>query len=324
DSLSDVQGSGILQVTLGYTGTWTRGGEIHGLQLTALLRPVSWVLASAGASALRIRGQETYVDEVLVDDVPTPRETTFTHRNSGLGDVTLWAWAELAHFVAPDPGEGTQPRDSKEAASGPALGFPSLFVGLGVKLPTGRADEWDPEKLAWDRSKAISGESSSSDGVLSPRFQLGTGTTDLLAGILAVQKIGDLAFSASGSLQIPGGANEVGYERSPKASWSASVRWVLHSYPGGREISVRAGLSGVLARARDIDHSENTRLLGSQEKGLVDGSNADFVFADLAANWDFRGPFTVGIAARLPVGSGAQASENSFRFQLGFSLGGKF
>lgn len=198
-----------------------------------------------------------------------------------------------------------------------------FFVGAGVKLPTGEHDIFDMDKYDFDRSKAITGEYSETDGFLPPSFQLGTGTTDVNLGFTYSQRFWRLTPTAGFVYTVSGGANSLAYERSDKISWNVASRFAIHRFDGPIDVSAKLGVSGILALGHDVDHSENTRLLGSQERGFVEGSQNDYVFADLGVQTDWFNGVNFSLIARFPLGATGD-SEISFNYQIAATLSARF
>ncbi len=204
------------------------------------------------------------------------------------------------------------------------MGTPCLYLGIGVKLPVGEHDRFDQGKYAFDRSKAITGEASVSDGIVPATLQLGSGTIDVMPGAFGQIRLWRFSVSGGVTALISGGANSVGYERGLNLSWSMGLRLVLYRSDQGLKVQIRGALSGIVLFSNDIDHSENTALLGRQEKGEVAGTDKDYTFWEAGADADVSSSVTASVSLRFALGRSAGASESSFKRQVNFTVSFKF
>ncbi len=340
--MSESSTGSMFSVGIGWTFTETETARYHTIPVSVQVRPLDWAIFSIQVPFTSVSGKETYYDQILVGGIPTLRETVLSYSNGGIGDLAISAWADCARLLglvlgggAGKAGEtkagppGSAAGGGGAASAGSAdpfagVGRPMLLIGAGIKLPTGEHDARDADKYAFDRSKSLTGEYSESDGILPVGYELGSGTTDFQFGAAYQQRFWRFVLSGGIACQLSGGSNSVGYERSDIASLSIAVKFVPFSSAGELEASVRAGLSGIIALARDIDHSENTALLGRQERGPLSGSGRDYAFADIGAGVDFLGNFSFGLGARFQLNETSGSSASAFKYQFICTIGARF
>ncbi len=305
-------------ISLGYSNTDSGASQYNSLNLGLRYRAFDWLQITASIPYSFIDGHD------VIWDYPAggARKNVFEYENEGLGDVNVMGWFDLLY-----PFRAEETADEEEAAAADTLegwGKPLIFLGLGVKLDTGTHDEWDQEKYDFDRSKALSGEFSDSDGRLPPRYQLGTGTTDALFGIVFQQRLGRFTPSAAISYQKGGGENSIGYERSDRISWAAGLQYVIYQPACNRRFYVNANVSSSTITSRDFDHSEDTTDGNPQPKGRVDGTQGTYRFYGFGIGYDITEDMTVSVACTLPLDNPDEDSEYSFDRSVGVSLQYRF
>lgn len=266
-------------------------------------RPRKWLVLAGEVGYTDIDGEETIVDDL---GGGLSRYNVFSYDSRGVGDISLMGWAEMFTLLS-SPEDGSSPEDEEPGS----VGDPALYLGVGVKLPTGRHDEKDRQKLLYDRANSI-GEVSDSDGLVPSYFQMGTGTTDGLFGVVYQQRFGRFVPQVGLSYTVSGGSNSKGYERSNVFGWSVSTKFILMNLEDCRQLYVRGGFSGVYKASRDIDHSENNRLAGSQEKGRVSDTDGAFNYLDLGLGYDITEYLTANVQAKFPMNN--SGSSTSFNF----------
>jgi hypothetical protein len=260
---------------------------------------------TASVPYLNIEGRE----EILVETVPGVfLYNEFDYSVSDLGDAIIAGWFNCTYPFLDNHGEDD----------------PSFHLGVGVKLDTGEDDAFDPAKYAYDRSMAIPVEFSDSDGILPPRFQTGTGTTDVLFGLVYQQRFGRFEPTAGISYQLRGGENSVGYERSDRMSWSAGTLITLWQMDPSRRLYAVGGVSGITIPQDDIDHSENALVYGLQERGDVEGSRGSYYFYNLGLGVDITRNLSVSGSCTLPINDPDEETAYSFDRSFSASLQVRF
>ncbi len=305
-------------LSLAYSNTDSGTSTYQSYSLGARYRVLDWLQLTASVPYTDIDGRD------VVWDQPAPgvdRRNVFEYSNSGLGDVIVMGWLDCLYPFC----------DEKPAADEDAInltiegtGDPLVYFGVGVKLDTGDDDEFDRAKYIFDRSKAVTGEPSESDGILPSRLQLGTGTTDILLGMIYQQRFGRFTPSVGLSYQMGGGENSVGYERSDRVSWAAGGKYIIWQPDCDRQFYASAGVSGTTMTSRDIDHSEDTTLLGSQERGRVRGTRGTYNFYNLGLGYDINEDITLSGSYVLPIDDPDEDSEYSFGSSFSVSLQFRF
>jgi hypothetical protein len=154
--------------------------------------------------------------------------------------------------------------------------------------------------------------------MLPSRFQLGTGTTDILVAAFYQQRFGRWQPSVGLSYQFTGGENDIGYERSDRISWTVGTKFHLMDRPDCMQFYLYGGISGSDITSNDVDHSEDTTQLGSQEKGKVDGTKGTYNFYNLGVGYDITRNLTVSGGLTLPLDS--QDDDSEYSFDRSYSL----
>jgi|GEM_PF-3223428 len=308
--------SSIFGISLSASHADSGDAEYYSSSLGLRVRPLEWLQVTASVPYTRVKGKE------IIWDQPTPgvdRKNVFAYDERGLGDIVLMGWVNVLYpFLA----DRSTPADSQGRVDdlSEMFGSPSLFFGAGAKLDTGTHEEWSMKKYNFDRSKATTGEFSDSDGMLPARFQLGTGTTDPLLGLVYQQRIGRVVPTAGVSYQVSGGENSIGYERSDRFSWSLGAKYILINHTDCRQLYLYGGASGSYILDDDVDHSEDTTTLGSQERGSMEDTKGGYYFGTLSLGYDITENLTVSGAYTLPLDDQDSDSEYSFDHQISLSL----
>lgn len=309
--LSDIrEDSKRFGVTFGYN--LAESGDVDAKSMTGSVkyRPLDWLLVSATVPMTSIKGQEE--GRGILD-----------YSVKDWGDVTVMGWGNLAYFFLDRDSTG----EAEKTENGDSLtgrGDPAFYVGLGIKLDTGTDDEFNYHKGYMEtRMPGYTGEASESFGILHPRFQTGTGTEDILTGVVYQQRFGHFQPSVGMAYQMTGGENSVGYERSDKLSWAVATKYMVWC-DEGREFSLRGGISGLIALNHDVDHSENTFLAGSQKNGNVDGTKDDWMFWSVGVGYDLMEDLSLNVGLTLPLGHQDSGSEYAFDHQYSVSLEYRF
>ncbi len=274
-------------------------------------RPLKWLVLAGEVGYTDIDGEETIVDDL---GGGMSRYNVFSYDSRGVGDISLMGWAEMFTLMSSSKDKSSSEDEEKEP---PTVGDPALYLGVGVKLPTGKHDDLDREKFLYDRANSI-GELSDSDGLIPSYFQLGTGTTDGLFGAVYQQRFGRFVPQVGVTYTVSGGSNSKGYERSDVLGWSLSTKFILMNLEDCRQLYVRGGLSGVYKASRDIDHSENNRLAGQQENGRVPDTDGAFNYCDVGLGYDFTEFLTANVQAKFPLNN--SGSSTNFNFDKMFSV----
>jgi hypothetical protein len=274
----------------------------------------------------------------------------FHYNQEGMGDITIMSWFNVAYPFLRKPAQADgkeKPGEVKEATAKSGndkpgkikpepekgsdglkgYGYPMVFLGVGLKLDMGTHDEWDYQKYLYDRRLAEdkgTGEYSISDGIIPAGYQLGTGTTDILFGIYYQQRLGRFVPCAGLTYQYSGGENTVGYERSDKLMWSLGTKYIISQDEKKRQFYINTSLSGTNILGDDIDHSENTTLLGIQEKGDIPDTGGSFEFIQLGLGYDITKYMSVSASVKRPLGSQGSDSENAFDHQFSVGMTFKF
>jgi hypothetical protein len=295
-------------------------------------RPYDWLQLTAGIPYKDIAAKEVFIDSRPVGGTFETRRSVFRYNDDGLGDITLMGWLDLLYpFTHGERIETTAVSDVEyveEEHSPEGVGDPFFYLGLGVKLDTGVHDERSIAKYNYDRKGPFgdltSVERSVADGVVPAAYQTGTGTTDLLASLVYQQQFGHWIPVASLSYQMTGGDNSVGYEFSDKFSWSAGTKYVISQTPDCRQFYVNGAISGLLNMDPDKDHSENTKLLGSQKVGDVPQTEGTYNFYGFGVGYDITTSIRVNASFTLPLGTHNSDSDNSFDRQIGVGVQYRF
>ncbi|MEW6743932.1 MAG: hypothetical protein AB1486_14365 [Planctomycetota bacterium] len=300
--------------------------DYDSLSLGLRLRAAEWLQLTANIPYSFIDGKEVIWDQTAPG---VDRRNEFEYSNSGLGDVTLVGWFNVLYpFTAEDLTGAVDlsvpEQKPEEELTIEGTGDPLVYLGIGVKVPTGSYDEKDAAKLKFDRSKSLTGETSESDGVLPARFQLGTGTTDGLFSLVYQQRFGRITPSLGVTYELSGGENDVGYERGDRLSWAAGVKYVLYRPGCNRQLYVSAGLSGVSVLDDDVDHSEDTTQLGPQEVGVIPDTKGTYNYYNFGGGYDITEDFTIRASIILPFDNPDTDSEYGFEQSFGLSLQYRF
>ena len=294
-------------ITLGYSTTDTGDSTYQTVSLGLSYRPWKWLAVTGNIPYTIIGGEETIVDDLGGGQYRTNR---FTYDSNGFGDISLMAWADLFQAFK-DPPEETE--------CNPPIGPPALYVGMGLKLPTGPHDYLDRKKYDYDRANS-NGEYSDSDGIYPSYFQLGTGTLDGLFGVYCQQRFGRFVPHASLTYTLTGGENSVGYERGDSFGWSVGTKFLLMNLENSRQFYIQAGLSGVYIPSEDVDHSEDNQKAFSQRKGKVEDTDGAFSYWDIGVGYDLTENLTVSATAMFPLSNDSSSStSNSFDSMFGLS-----
>lgn len=317
-------------MSLQYSNTKNGRSRYQTYLLGLSFRPAEWLQVTASIPYTFIDGYDAFYDETAPG---VERKNVFTYSSEGIGDVVLMGWVNAAPAFLPQPPEAGEEKSGDPPGEEPArcgsgdplegIGKPNIYLGLGVKLATGSDDEFDLKKYRFDRSKAVTGEYSKSDGIRPARFQLGTGTYDLLLGAFYQQRFGRWTPYMGLSWQLTSGENSVEYERGDTFSWVAGTQCVLYCTSDCRQLYVRGGISGVIS-AHDIDHSEDTTKLGKQSKGRVPDTRGTYHFFDLGGGYDLTENLSVFTTFRYPLNDPVDVSENSFDWQFSVGLQYRF
>jgi hypothetical protein len=305
-------------LSLGYSNTASGASDYNSVNLGLRYRAFDWLQVTASIPYSFIDGHD------VMWDYPATgvRKNVFEYENNGLGDISVMGWFDLLYPFRQDETAAEKEVVASDTLEG--TGKPLLFLGLGAKLDTGTHDEWDQTKYDFDRSKALTGELSDSDGRLPSRYQLGTGTTDTLFGLIYQQRFGRFTPSAAFSYQMSGGENSIGYERSDSVSWAAGLQYVIYQPACNRRLYVNVSLSRSTTTSRDFDHSEDTTRMPSQPKGRVAGTQGTYNFYGFGIGYDLTEDMTVSAACTLPLNNPDEDSEYSFDRSVGVSLQYRF
>lgn len=280
-------------------------------------RPFEWLQLSGAIPYMFIKGNEVIWDQYDTGGgIMANRRNEFRYDQDGMGDIMVMAWANTLYpFFDHPEGDEEPTTEEKEAFSE----YPALYVGFGVKFDNADDDEFDAKKFAFDREKAITGEPNISDGILPSKYQLGTGTTDILVGLYYLQRFGDFTPSAGISYQFVGGENSVGYEKSDVFSWSIGTKYTLIQTEDCRQLYLNAGISGVTTTSRDYDHSEDTTKLLSQPRGRVAGTNETYTFYSFGAGYEITKSIMVTGGITLPLND--PDKDSNYSFDRAFNIG---
>jgi hypothetical protein len=317
-------------ISLGYGYTESGDSEYNSINLGLRWRPNKWLQFTASIPYLDIEGEEVQVVDARdpVTDLPVQFVEEFSYSESGIGDVTLMAWANvLCAFLEDTPLDDPSLEEAEKAAESDVegIGDPALYFGAGVKLPTGDEDATDAAKYVFDSTtKNLTGEYSSSFGLIPTRFQLGTGTTDPIAAVFYVQRFGRFQPSAGFSYQWSGGKNDVDYERSDRFGWNVSCKYVAMVHEDCRQLYVTGGVSSSTATSRDYDHSEDVTQLGSQDVGRVDDTDGTYTFWSLGVGYDLLENLTVNASYTDSLSSPDENSNYSYDYSFGLGLQYRF
>jgi len=304
-------------VSLSYSNNKSGRSKYNSVSLGLGYRPFDWLQLSGSIPYMDVSGKDVFWE---LDQTELVRRE-FEYSNSGLGDVMIMAWANALYPFLDHSDTKTDPADDEEEL----IDDPAIYIGLGVKLPTGSHDEDDPTKLKFDQSKSkITGQFSEADGIIPNRFQLGSGTTDILVGIFYMQRFGDFTPSAGVSYQFTGGDNDIGYEKSDRVSWTLGTKYMLYKTIDCRQLYLSGGLSGVTNTSRDFDHSENTSLIDYQPIGRVPGTDGTYNFYSLGMGYEVTRNLTINGSVTLPLSKANERSDNSFDRSISVGVQFKF
>jgi hypothetical protein len=280
-------------------------------------RVFDWLQVVGNLPILDLRGKERLACE--------EGERNVRYNSSGVGDANVMGWLALSHLLAGEEECDVEaPEDEEqEEVEGflDGIGAPSFLFGAGVKFATGECAERSRDKYYADRYRArYTGERSISDGAVPAHQQLGTGSTDLLLGVAYQQSFWGFVGDASFTFQHAGDENTIGYERGDRVFWNVGVKYTLHRAEDCRELYVRGGISGLRIIEPDVDHSEDTTLLGPQEVGDVADTEGTYNFYGVSLRYDITDRLSLDVGFQLPLGTNNRDSDNSFKWQCSLTL----
>jgi hypothetical protein len=309
--LSDLNDDSNFSFGLGYAYTDSGQSDYHSIALSARYKILDWFQVTGSVPYRIISGEES----VTFREEQPPGSGTFVdsiekldYDTSGIGDVSLMGWVNLTYFLQ---GE-TEALDKSSMDASDIWEKPSIYLGVGVKLPTGEDDETDSDKLAVDQRANLTGEYSQSEGVIPARFQVGTGTTDILFGAVYQQRFGRFIPVAGVTYQLVDDESDAGYEYGDMLSITAGSKYIISEWEGCRQFYVSGGVSASLKMEDDYDHSEDTTRLGSQPKGEVPDTDEDYYFANFAVGYDVTEDLRLVGGFTLPLNDPDDDSPNSF------------
>ncbi|MFH2002739.1 MAG: hypothetical protein ABIK28_23915 [Planctomycetota bacterium] len=322
-------------VSLGYGTTKSGDSTYDSFSLNVRVKPTRWLQFTASLPYASVDASDKIRDMYDIDNDGNldPRTRELKYSNDGAGDLVLMGWVNALY---PLFNAGEKPVEADPDAAYKALsdiGDPALFVGLGVKLPTGAEDAFDQGKYVIDRESSDSTILSKSDGILPTRFQMGTGTTDPLFGMVYQQSLGRFQPSIGVSYQISGGENSVGYERSDRFGVNASLKYTAYSSDDcSKQFHLSGGVSWVNSLDDDYDHSLDPKIFKDGaanpryglEKGTVHGSKGSYTFYSIGLGYDISRSLSVNASLTLPLSGSDEESTYSFDRSFGLSLSARF
>ena len=308
------------------SGDITYNSSVLGLRYKVL----DWFQITGSIPYGDIHSTETYTNSFTdINGTIIKEKTKVRYKQSGLGDISLMGWVDLAYpFLSREEDNGPSKEAEAEQEPFVGIGDPSVFLGVGVKLDTGTHDRRSKDKYRYDRKIATESgnpkEYSISDGAIPAYYQLGTGTTDLLLGLFYKQRFGRFVPNAGVSYKHSGGRNSVGYERGDMISWGTGLKYIILRGEDCSQFYVRGGLSGLVVIEPDVDHSENTSLIGPQQVGDVENTKGSYAFYDVGLGYDMSKNLSIIAGAKFPLTDHNNDTDNSFDRQVSLSLQYRF
>jgi hypothetical protein len=294
-------------VSLGYSYTDSGESTYNTVNLGLRYRVIDWLQVTANIPYVDIRAREELSPGYAL-----------RYSDAGIGDVSVVGWLDLAHLLLHEEEEMIDEGDAEPLEG---IGDPRIYLGLGVKLATGNHSERDIDRYYYDRGLAqFTGEYSKSDGAVPAYYQVGSGTTDPLVSLVYQQNFGRFVPTVGVSYQYIFEENSLDYERGDRFSWNLGTKYIISRMDECRTFYVRGGIASLVVVEADMDHSEDTTLLGSQEKGKVPATKGTYNFWDMGIGYDLTENITVHGGASFPLGSHNSDGDNSFDHQINLTL----
>lgn len=201
-----------------------------------------------------------------------------TYRKNGLGDAGAHVFYALVN---------------KRKKAGAKLFVQSLYVGAGIKLPTGRYDRLQKELAAETVNT----------------FQLGTGSTDFSANVMYDARLNDAGINATAGYKI-NTANKYAYRYGNKLSASLQGYYKLRL----KHNLAIAPNTGILYEAAALDADEGTKMDVSGGRMLMGTLGLEAVFNKVSIGGSFQTPLSQYLAHGLVKAGNRAMLHASFLF----------
>ncbi|MBU0755140.1 MAG: hypothetical protein KJ645_08360, partial [Planctomycetes bacterium] len=125
--------------SLGYGNTGSGDSTYNTVALGLRWRPVGWLQVTTSIPYSFVDGDDLQVVHLRdpVDDTPYTETERFKYDEEGIGDITIMGWVNLLYpFMDEVTPEERAVQDPEEVDTDD-IGDPFIFLGAGVKLPTG-------------------------------------------------------------------------------------------------------------------------------------------------------------------------------------------
>lgn len=322
-------------ISIGYGNTESGDSTYDGYSLNLKVKPYRWLQFTASLPYSSVDGKEDIQDlyDIDFDGNLDVRTRQLKYDNDGIGDLVVMGWVNTLHHLFNDEEEPEELTSEEQYAKLSEIGDPALFFGLGAKLDTGSHDEYSQAKYKIDRESSDAAIFSESDGIMPTRFQMGTGTTDPMLGLVYQQSFGRFQPMVGLSYQMSGGENSVGYERADRAGLNAALKYTAYSSSDcSRQLYITGGVSVVTSLDDDYDHSIDPKISKNGEpnptfakdKGDVDGTKGTYSFYSFGVGYDFSTTFAANAVITLPLSGADEGSTYSFDRAIGISFSARF
>mgnify|MGYP000883681944 CR=1 FL=1 len=198
---------------------------------------------------------------------------------SGLGDINLWGYYRLLN--------------SRSTVMKSNLLVQSLWVGAGIKLPTGKYSPADKS-------------SSSTDLNL---FQLGTGSVDYNLSAMYDIRLQDLGLNLTGNYKITNN-NKYHYRYGNKYNINAQV---YYKFSVKKKLVIVPNL-GVFYENSALDHDNGFKVSASGGRLLSGAAGMEISYKKIAIGGNFQTPFSQNLA------SGIVKANNRAMMHISFTL----
>jgi len=238
------------------------------------------------------------------------------YSQSGMGDISLFCWYNIlrsgnASSTSNEKSESNTEEKNKETKTERENGKKKkkkeqpwrFMIGVGAKLPTGESDA----KVMNEYVPAY--------------YQVGSGTTDLLAGASCEKDWGWTDFYEQIIFHYIPGRNDIDYKRSNRIYIDVGQKFLLHE---PTKTKFKIGLSDVYILNDNWDGLDNSGTLLGPRIGSVKGTKGHYLYASTGFSVSPTDNLGFDLGFRLPLNKKDEDSEQSLDYIVSMAVTFKF
>ncbi|MHC4664058.1 MAG: hypothetical protein ACYS8W_20540 [Planctomycetota bacterium] len=239
------------------------------------------------------------------------------YAQSGMGDISLFCWYSLfprgnasntlAAYTKDENGgeeqKSVRAKDGKKGEGGKKELPCRVMVGAGVKFPTGESED------------VVLGE------YVPAYYQVGSGTTDFMAGVSIEKTWGRTDFYEQLILHYIPGRNDIEYRRSHRIYFDIGQKFLLDEPTNTK---VKIGVSDVYLVGDNWDGLDNMGTIAGPRIGTVKGTKGHYLYGVTGIEFSPFKNFSVDGGLRLPLFSDDQSSEQALDYIVSLGITFRF